>query len=641
MTRILGYGLPLAWAAPVLAHLAGQDWLLLPVIVLGTASLLRVGRTLADRLVIAVLALAGVLAVAGLLFSVWPWGLAPVPIAGLALSTLATIAALTGRRPCFRLPVTGADLTVAGSALVAGLVTGLPLLRADFTGRLALVLQGEDLSRHFAIFDLQTRVQSYLFLRPAADASLEPGLVGYPQASHLVAATLDRFVRGGAAPGSAAESFDSYLAWTVLTFVVFVASLVWAAGWVAGERLRGWHAAPLLIAVAAAAVFGPLFTLWIRGYPSEMAGLALFAVAIALLARPPSGESSLEQLVVLAALAVGVAYTYYFLAPVLAVAAGWWAVEHRRTLPWRTVAAVGVVALTACLPPLLVNRASAVGEQLLLGGPVVATDRGLLLALLAVLAAAAVAGGLWREPVWRTLGVALGAAAGFAAALHFYQRALGGQSYYVEKALHLVLVLSLIGLAAVGVLLARLRLRRRAGVAVVVLASLGVLAALRVIDPSPTQVHPRAHLPTPYATESWGRAYLEGALTMTPEADAVVTQLRGAGPTRMVVFWGAFNRGADFYAAQYAAALQRRFTGPAYRVMLLIPQPRSEARLVEALDLIGDTPAVLVTREPAVAEAVRRHTALHPGADVRVVLLDPFPEDSIDPVPPAPSIEQP
>src|SRR2546423_12816864 len=49
----------LAWAVPGTTHLLGIDWLLPPLVLVATASLLRVGRTLLDRLMLALCLLLG------------------------------------------------------------------------------------------------------------------------------------------------------------------------------------------------------------------------------------------------------------------------------------------------------------------------------------------------------------------------------------------------------------------------------------------------------------------------------------------------------------------------------------------------------------------------------------------------------
>src|SRR2546423_15403078 len=88
----------LAWAVPGTAQLLGIDWLLPPLVLVATASLLRVGRTLLDRLMLALCLLLGGTCAAGLPLSVWPWRLQPVPVAILALTVLAGPAAGTGPR---------------------------------------------------------------------------------------------------------------------------------------------------------------------------------------------------------------------------------------------------------------------------------------------------------------------------------------------------------------------------------------------------------------------------------------------------------------------------------------------------------------------------------------------------------------
>src|SRR5687768_14391074 len=64
-----------AWLVPVVTHVVGVDLVLPGLIWLGTAALLRSGRTLVDRLALAAATLTGAVAVFGVLFSVWPWGL--------------------------------------------------------------------------------------------------------------------------------------------------------------------------------------------------------------------------------------------------------------------------------------------------------------------------------------------------------------------------------------------------------------------------------------------------------------------------------------------------------------------------------------------------------------------------------------
>src|SRR5690348_15203265 len=71
-----------AWVVPLLCQLLRVDWLLPPVLLGVTASLLRGTRFLLDRLVLSFALLFGTACAAGLLISVWPWHMQPVPVAG-------------------------------------------------------------------------------------------------------------------------------------------------------------------------------------------------------------------------------------------------------------------------------------------------------------------------------------------------------------------------------------------------------------------------------------------------------------------------------------------------------------------------------------------------------------------------------
>src|SRR6266511_2730176 len=236
----------LCWLVPVATHLLGIDEVLPVVIWLGTASLLRSGRSLLDRVMLAAALLAGLVGPAGLLFSVWPWGLHPVPVAGVALTGLVVVSAVTGRRP--QLPWAGgvADVVTVAAALgVTGLVAW-PLLHMSATGRLARFMLGEDIVRHFTVFDTIRRVGGYLYFhQDVAATTVQHGIATYPQGSHIATALLDNFVRSSTAAGSSLQAFEHYLWFYVAAFGFLVLSVLWAIRWVAGPSAAGWSFVPL------------------------------------------------------------------------------------------------------------------------------------------------------------------------------------------------------------------------------------------------------------------------------------------------------------------------------------------------------------------------------------------------------------
>src|SRR5204863_37982 len=85
-----------------------------------------------------------------LFLSVWPWRLQPVPVAILALTVLAVLAAVTGRRPRLPLPSLADLVTVCAAVGVAGYLAR-PYLRSDFAGRLGYAMNGEDLLLRVAL----------------------------------------------------------------------------------------------------------------------------------------------------------------------------------------------------------------------------------------------------------------------------------------------------------------------------------------------------------------------------------------------------------------------------------------------------------------------------------------------------------
>src|SRR5437016_1943392 len=108
-----------AWLLPLAAHALRVDWLILIVAWIGIAALLRAGRLLVDRLVLAGILLAGFLIAAGLLFSVWPWGLEPVPVGGVTLSVVVLGGVVGGRRPRLPKRLVPTDALIVGAGALS------------------------------------------------------------------------------------------------------------------------------------------------------------------------------------------------------------------------------------------------------------------------------------------------------------------------------------------------------------------------------------------------------------------------------------------------------------------------------------------------------------------------------------------
>ncbi|WP_213454166.1 hypothetical protein [Rhizomonospora bruguierae] len=443
-----------AWAVPALASLSHTAWLLPPLVLLGTAALLRGGRTLLDRVVLAVGLLIGLACAVGLLWSVWPWGMHPVPVAGTAFTVLLLVAAGTGRRPA--LPRPGwADALSGGVALLLAAYLSVPYLRdSNFTRRLGILIGGEDNARHEAAFDLIGRLGGYLFVAQGrARQHIFSGMIYYPQGWHLTAALLDGFVRRPTAGPGGPAAVDHYIFWTLAGYGLLLLTLIWLVQWLTGPL----HALQRVVAVGlvgALALGTELPRLLVSGYPSEALGLALALIVAGLCVRPLAGVR--EQLLLLGALLVGVGFTYYlFLLPAGLLVLAWLFAARRRVLAHRGMLLV-VAVLTAVLAPITALSGLLVGgqsEALSVGGqtdPVANT----LLVLGAVAATGPLARSAWREPVWRWYPVAVAITLLFAAAVALANVAAGASpGYYFIKTVHYGMALLIVGVGALARLL--------------------------------------------------------------------------------------------------------------------------------------------------------------------------------------------
>jgi hypothetical protein len=535
------------WTLPWLTQRLHADAVLPVVILVGTASLLRGGRTLLDRLMLATLLLLGLVSAAGLVFSFWPWGLAPAPVGRAALLGLVLVAAAARRRPRLPLRMGWSDALVWAGGLAPTVFLWSGFWGKDAAHRLAMVIGAEDLARHFTVFDTIRAAGGYLpFHREAAARTVNPGLIDYPQAAHLLSALLDNFARSSTTLGDGFVAFDHYLAWCLVGYGILALSLVWGTRWVAGAALRGWRLMAAVSVISGCTGGGYLVSLVDRGYPSEALGLALLTMVLALAARPLKRPR--EQALLLAAGLIGLGFTYYFFLPLGCAAVLAWAVIYRGSrwrAPWlrarwsALTIAVGAAPLVVFWPTLSVLGGVSVTAALLPDVGIPQLDRRVITALCALVLLGTVTRVGRRNPVWRSVATQLVLASGIAAAIAAYQLAqTGGISYYFEKALHGALVVGFLGLGAVGLLVPadpfgwvlRGRARWLTGFALPALTSVlaaalayGMLAPAKLITTHPSKKGGTAE---PDAGVSRGRAFHGDALSRPNDAIAAVRTYR-------------------------------------------------------------------------------------------------------------------
>lgn len=455
--RGLVIGLVAAWVVPIVAYLAHAAVVLPLLILLATASLLRAGRSLLDRVVLALPVLYGALCVAGLLFSVWPFGLAPVPIAGLALTGLVLYAYLADRRPRLPKPTLADGLTVGVAALYA-LVVAFPFLAWGRTIRLSSLMMGEDGVRHFTIFDAIRHVDGYLFLHwNEALGHVYEGMITYPHGGHLTMALLDNFLRSSASEyGTGLEALDHYIGFTVVVYGLVGLAVLWAAQWMAARYLTLPRRIALVAAVFAFLVADGPFHLVILGYLGQALGIGLMVLLVAVLARPPARDRQAMWLI--ASLLLGIGFSYYLYLPAAGLAVLIWLIRRRAAVRRHRIMllVVALAAVVAAIPTIL---------GLLVGGQDAALlvvsqpeSRDGLLVMLAVAAAGVLAGRAATSPVWRgyrwTVASAIAAWLALLAVQSIMTKSLiTGATYYANKAQDLVeFVLILAAGALLGLL---------------------------------------------------------------------------------------------------------------------------------------------------------------------------------------------
>jgi hypothetical protein len=608
-------------------HVVNVDWLL-PLAIWGlTASLLRNGRTLLDRLVLAGVLLIGATSVAGLVMSWWPWGLRPVPVAVAALSALVVIAALLRRRPSLPLGPCRSDLPALGSGLLAATTLALPFLGSDLARRLALMVPGEDIARHFSLYDAIGLIQGYAFVdRHRSDPYLLSGLQTYPQGSHFLYALLDEFRRSGVPAADPIASFSHYLGYHIAGYAFFAVVMLWAVRWVAGPGPTGWQKIAICTLVAAAVSFSPLVTMFIRGYPSEIMGLALFAVLLALLARPP--RHTRELIITVAAVVVGIGWVYFFLLPVAGLVTVAALIGYRRRVMahWLTALVVTVPAVPLALAPYLIMYATPVSPlaDLLPGGPVEGVHRGLTVGIATVLLAGLAAAP--RSPLRRMVGVQLVIVAGLAVALGIYQIvSIGHLSYYFEKAVHAFFVTCLVGLGSTTPLLAKIGRdsgrvdshRRPRDLGVAVLVAFGILAGFGAV---PLR-HPGASGVEPVRNVSWGMAYAAGKLHNSGVGAVIAAVLeRYPDPdgrlTQVVLHTG----GASYLSTLFVSVLHRDYGMLSREPRSATPLFRDDTRGIT----IPDFPSprrIIVINDPELAERIETALETRPGRDVELLSI--------------------
>lgn len=616
-----------SWLTAALAYLLGIAVIVPVLILLVTASLIRGGRSLLDRMMIALALLLGAGCLALLVFSVWPWGLHPVAVGGTSLTVLTGYAVLTRRRPSLPRPTFGDALSLGAAAVVSAIVA-FPLLRTDLLGRVAIVANGEDFGRHVTVFDAARHVGGYLFLHwDAATRFTYEGMVTYPQASHVFSALLDGFVRSSATEfGTGADAMNHYLGFVCAAYGLFTLAATWAAQWLAGSALTNARRIGVVGVVTVFCLASEIFSLVPRQHTSEVAGLIPVVLLVAVLCRPPSRQTP----VIAALLVVAISFTYYLFLPAAALIFAVWLLRQRlwRRHPAQVVVA-GIALAVAAVPPLLGLLLGDQSRALLVLAYRPPLDQVLQIGLVVV-------AGLWhrraiRSSRWRGYTWTIAVAGTVAVALYAVQFAMGGAPaeggyYYGNKALHLVLVVLVLGVGSVlNHLPAPARAYRPAHSSTRVVRDAWLLRASRLVPGVLITVAAAAGsalLINDQAGNVPSRAWVRGDFYARMETGvAVLRELDRPVPPDTVTIVITRDPMRAYEIQLFLAVLQRS-AGPLapgmYDYYVENPE-RYEAMVAGA----GDRPVLIATDGSAAADdLVEQIQARHDDKIIDVVLLD-------------------
>ncbi|MEU6966714.1 hypothetical protein AB0A71_03035 [Kitasatospora aureofaciens] len=627
---VLAGGLALSWLVPTGLVTLHLGILLLPLLLVATASVIRVGGVLLDRLFVAALILFGGVLTLGLVFSLWPWGLSPVATTGTMFSVL-TVAAWAARR-VLRLPLRfrWSDLLVVGT--FGGLWHYLyhPVAGATAAERVAFFATSEDRLSHFSFFSAIEGVGGFNFFhQDAAKAYLmPPSEVTYPQGSHFLLAWTDTLVHSAANPGDMLQTMNRYFLYLLVAYALFCTALVWAARWIGGPRLRGWRAAAVCATVGSIMFASNYMDLLVHGFDSTFIGLLLIALALAVLVRPAMGRT--EFVLAASAGLITVTFTYNIYGAFVGVALLGALVAHRRKFAgywWWTLGALLCALGVAALPSVLSVMGNLdVASASNMNGPSVGADRSVLIGggLLGLLAAA-----MPRSRRTATgqahLAVLLGTGAVLTAFAAYQLHSIGRYSYYFHKMTAVGVVVALISVGAVGVMLqtpyrgTSRALPRRLGE--FALSGLAVAAALSMFANVQwgflaTKDNPSAWSANPLVV--WGRGEFES--DMGPKGVEALAPLRGTGGPVIAL---VSNDDYKNLKATWLASLLNRRGGDMkalyemHWVDIGGPQVKEEdyqrsfGRLKGAIDMLPapHPPVTILTADRAVGDRIKRDLA--------------------------------
>jgi hypothetical protein len=396
--------------------------------------------------------------------------------------------------------------------------------------------------------------------------------------------------------------------------------------------------------VGGLAAVGQLTTLYWQAFAAHAAGLVVLAAAIAVCSRPP--RAAREQVLLLGAVVVASTFIYNLTAVMVVGMVGIAVVVYRRRLRehWRFAALVGGPVIFVALVPYAAQTFADfnASDKFLMWGSALRFSRvPLVVFALAGLSAMVTRTGR-RSPAWRVASFSLIWCGALTAALCCYAYLeVGEATYYCEKLIEGVWVVSLACFGAVGTLLKpdlATGGARRFGRAPVNIAASGLAAVLVGVVPlAPTAMANGA----PAQNVTWGAAWQGGFISSdfsAPLTTLARHRMLGDGVATIVVFddWGQTNwRVTMFNAAlnhdrgiitdrAIDAIMNSNGLGTLKPPAAGTPIPAKDASSLANLETLIKTshvPLRIITSNRAVAGYLSTFSAANPDLKLKVVQL--------------------
>ena len=639
-----------AWAVPALAHLLGADILMLPAIWIATATLMRTGARLLDRLIPALGLTCGAVMLLGFLTTYWPWGLHPIAMSGTAFTILITVAALTRRRPRLPLRPHGTDLILTAGAILTTYLAAAPTLATTRLGWTAYAAISGDRLRQFNLFDTIRAIGGYPALNPEAAAPiLESSMLpAYPPGMHYILATIDAYITGGNNPGSALDALQRYHWYVTIGFGLMVLTTAWAARWIAGPQAAGWKRALITSTITLFITTGIFTTMVWEGFDAQIVGLAFLAILIAVLARPPKHLA--EHIVLAGTLTVAVTYSYTLYAAFAGIAILATTATHWRRLkaqPALTITLGAFFGLAASMQVLIPYiRGFDGAHHVNATGFIVPMPKVILYACLALAAVAVLTPNLRRSPRLQILAATSIGGLLFAIGLRAYNIAyIGTGSYYYEKVLQALVLILII---TAGAALTHIRpptwwhratnARTRSTVA----STAAIAFALFITGALPTGTPPAYngdnHQPGPDTTwiSVWDSGQIHSSVSNTLEyltrhgltADGIPTQVvftpNGGNNQHLTLILAMLNRNlGGLYRQVYGVELDG-LNGHDPSTPLS-PENQASLDLYKLVVTESTVPLRVLTNDANTATILNQFAATNPGAGLTVHYLPDMP----------------